>query len=264
VHGDTDAVPAGMGTFASRSLTIGGSAVAAAAKQLREQIVAVASHLLEAAPADIVLANGAAGVRGGSPRSISLSEIARSVWTSKGSASETPPALEASLRFTLERPTVPSGAHIAVVEVDPETAVVTVLRYAAVDDCGRVVNPILAEGQIHGSLAQGLAQALYEQVIYAGDGQLLTGTLLDYTVPTAADLPSFALDSIESPSPLNPLGAKGIGESGTIGAPPAIVNAVADALGLTGRLDLPLVPHQLWHVMRETAMHPRPGGGTTE
>jgi aerobic carbon-monoxide dehydrogenase large subunit len=261
VHGDTDAVPAGMGTFASRSLTIGGSAVAGAARQLREQIVAVASRLLEAAPADIVLANGSVGVRGASQRRIPLSEIARSAQMSKGLAPETPTALEASVRFSLERPTIPSGAHVAIVEVDPETAVVTVLRYAAVDDCGRVVNPILAEGQIHGSLAQGLAQALYEQVVYAGDGQLLTGTLLEYAVPTAADLPSFALDSIESPSPLNPLGAKGIGESGTIGAPPAIVNAVADALGLAGRLDLPLVPHRLWHAMREHATYPRPGGG---
>ena len=157
------------------------------------------------------------------------------------------------MRFTSERPMVPSGAHIAVIEVDAETGAVTVLRYVAVDDCGRVVNPILVEGQVQGSLAQGLAQALYEQVVYAADGQLLTGTLLDYAVPSAADLPSFVAASIESPSPLNPLGAKGIGESGTIGAPPAIVNAVADALRPSEPLDLPLTPPRVWRAQRQTS-----------
>jgi carbon-monoxide dehydrogenase large subunit len=121
---------------------------------------------------------------------------------------------------------------------------------------------MLVEGQVHGSLAQGLSQALYEQVVYAGDGQLLTGTLLDYAVPTAADLPAITMDSLESPSPLNPLGAKGIGESGTIGAPPAIVNAVADALRLSGELDLPLTPDRVWHASHEVAPHAHRSGGT--
>lgn len=247
VHGDTDAIPSGVGTFASRSLSIGGSAVAAAAHQLRDKIVAVAARLLEAAPADIALANGTAGVRGAPGRAVTLSDVARHTQTAEGLPPERAEAMETSVRFAAERPMVPSGAHVAVVEVDPETGAVTVLRYVAVDDCGRVINPLLVEGQIHGSLAQGLAQALHEQVVYAGDGQLLTGTLLDYAVPTAADLPPFVSDSIESPSPLNPLGAKGIGESGTIGAPPAIANAVADALQIRGDLRLPLTPDRVWH-----------------
>lgn len=253
VHGDTDAIPSGVGTFASRSLAIGGSAVAGAARQLREKIVASASRLLEAAPADIVLANGTAGVRGTPGRTVTLSEIARRTRPPAGRPPEPAVAMEAAMRFTSERPMVPSGAHIAVIEVDAETGAVTVLRYVAVNDCGRVVNPTLVEGQVQGSLAQGLAQALYEQVVYASDGQLLTGTLLDYAIPGAADLPSFVAASLESPSPLNPLGAKGIGESGTIGAPPAIVNAVADALRPSEPLDLPLTPPRVWRAQRQTS-----------
>jgi carbon-monoxide dehydrogenase large subunit len=163
--------------------------------------------------------------------------------------------MQASTRFAAERFTVPSGAHVAVVEVDRDTGVVTVLRYAAVDDCGRLVNPMLVQGQVHGAVAQGVAQALFEQVVYdGGDGQLLTPTLLEYTVPTAADLPPVAWEFIESPSPLNPLGAKGAGESGTIGAPPAIVNAVEDALRPfdAGPLSLPLTPDRVWRHLRST------------
>ncbi|TMI82404.1 MAG: xanthine dehydrogenase family protein molybdopterin-binding subunit [Bacillati bacterium ANGP1] len=224
VHGDTDAVPTGLGTYGSRSLSIGGSAVHLAAAQLRTGIIGVAARLLEAA------------------RAVSLAEVANAA----------PAGMDAALDFTMERMMVPSGAHVAVVEVDEETGEVDVLRYAAVDDCGRVVNPMLVEGQIHGSLAQGLAQALFERVVYAKDGQLLTGSLLDYAVPTAADFPEFSRDSLVSPSPLNPLGAKGIGESGTIGAPPALVNAVEDALRprLAGRLDLPLLPDRIWQALR--------------
>ncbi len=242
VHGDTDAVPTGLGTYGSRSLSIGGSAVHLAAAQLRTGIIGVAARLLEAAPGDIVLTGGAARVRGAPARAVSLAEVANAA----------PAGMDAALDFTMERMMVPSGAHVAVVEVDEETGEVDVLRYAAVDDCGRVVNPMLVEGQIHGSLAQGLAQALFERVVYAKDGQLLTGSLLDYAVPTAADLPEFSRDSLVSPSPLNPLGAKGIGESGTIGAPPALVNAVEDALRprLAGRLDLPLLPDRIWQALR--------------
>jgi carbon-monoxide dehydrogenase large subunit len=262
VHGDTDAIPDGVGTFASRSLAIGGSAVADAAQRLRAKIVAAAARLLEAAPADIVLANGAAAVRGTPRRAVSLSEIATSAGRADDARPGTPAVMETSVRFASQRPMVPSGAHVAVVEVDPDIGAVTVLRYTAVDDCGRVVNPMLVEGQVHGSLAQGIAQALYERVVYGGDGQLLTGTLLDYAVPTAADLPVFTRDSFESPSPLNPLGAKGIGESGTVGAPPAIVNAVADALRLSAPLDLPLTPDRVWHASQRHAHHPRRSGGS--
>jgi len=241
VHGDTDAVPAGVGTFGSRSLAIGGSAVLAAAGQLREQIVAAAARFLEAAPGDIVLAGGTAAVRGAPGRAVALAELA-------GAAEAAGVGMQASTRFASERFMVPSGAHVAVVEVDRDTGIVAVLRYAAVDDCGRLVNPMLVRGQVHGGVAQGVAQALLEQVVYGGDGQLLTGTLLDYPVPSAADLPAIAWDFIESPSPLNPLGAKGAGESGAIGAPPAIVNAVEDALRpfAIRPLALPLTPDRVW------------------
>jgi carbon-monoxide dehydrogenase large subunit len=248
LHGDTDTVPAGVGTFGSRSLSIGGSAVFAAATQLREKIVAAAARLLEAAPGDIVLSAGTAAVRGAPGRTVALAELTKA-------AAAAGAGMQASTRFAAERFTVPSGAHVAVVEVDRDTGVVTVLRYAAVDDCGRLVNPMLVQGQVHGAVAQGVAQALFEQVVYdGGDGQLLTPTLLEYTVPTAADLPPVAWEFIESPSPLNPLGAKGAGESGTIGAPPAIVNAVEDALRPfdAGPLSLPLTPDRVWRHLRST------------
>ena len=252
LHGDTAVVPAGVGTFGSRSLTIGGSAVLTAAERLREKIVAIAARALEAAPQDIVLSGGQAAVRGSPGRALTFEEIARAGVVAGTIAHRSHPGLEAATWFMMPQMTVPSGAHAAVVEVDREIGRVRVLRYVAVDDCGRVINPLLVEGQIHGSLAQGLGQALFEEAAYSGDGQLLTGSLLDYTVPTAADLPEFLCESRESPSPLNPLGAKGIGESGTIAAPPAIVNAVEDALRLDGiaPLQVPLTPARVWATLQ--------------
>ena len=251
VHGDTDAIPTGVGTYGSRSLSIGGSAVAVAAAELRGKILAAAAALLEAAPHDVVLSGGAAAVRGAPARAVTLAEVARAGSPHASPGAETR-GIEAATRFALERPTVPSGAHVAVVEIDRDTGQIEVLRYAAVDDCGQVVNPRLVEGQVHGSLAQGLAQALFERVVYGEGGQLLTASLLDYAIPGAADLPGFVSESIESPSPLNPLGAKGIGESGTIGAPPALANAVADALRppRPGALNLPLTPDRIWRTIQ--------------
>ena len=244
-HGDTDAIPEGVGTFGSRSLALGGSAMLEAAVEVRKRIIAAAARLLEAAPRDIVLAGGRAGVRGVPKRMLTFREIA--------SRADEPP--EARVRFESERVMTPSGAHVAVVEVDPETGGITVLTYVAVNDCGRVVNPLLVEGQVHGSLAQGFAQALLEQVVYGDDGQLETGSLLDYAVPTAADLPPVVSAVQETPSPLNPLGSKGIGESGTIGAPPALVNAVHDALRPLGvsAIDMPMTPDRVWRVIRDAA-----------
>lgn len=242
-HGDTDAIPEGVGTFASRSLSLGGSAMAQAAAHLRERIVETAARLLEAARRDIVLEAGRAGVRGVPDRSLAFHEIAAGAGTT----------LEASAKFESERVMTPSGAHVAVAEVDPDTGGIRVLAYVAVNDCGRLVNPLLVEGQVHGSLAQGFAQALLEQVVYGDDGQPLTTSLLDYAAPSAADLPPVVSEMQETPSPLNPLGAKGIGESGTIGAPPAIVNAVHDALRPLGveRLDMPLTPDRVWRAIRD-------------
>jgi len=245
LHGDTDAIPEGVGTFASRSLSLGGSAMANAAAEVRTRIVAAAARLLEAAPRDIVLGNGRAGVRGVPKRALTFREIA-------ARAGE---PLEAYARFESERIMTPSGAHVAVVEVDPDTGRINVLAYVAVNDCGRVVNPLLVEGQVHGSLAQGFAQALLEQVVYGDDGQPLAASLLDYAAPTAADLPPVVSAMQETPSPLNPLGAKGIGESGTIGAPPALVNAVHDALRPLGvrSIDMPMTPDRVWRAIRDAA-----------
>lgn len=245
LHGDTDAIPEGVGTFASRSLSLGGSAMVEAAAEVRKRIVAAAARLLEAAPRDIVLANGRAGVRGVPKRALTFREIAAGAGES----------LEASARFESERVMTPSGAHVAVVEVDPDTGRINVLAYVAVNDCGRVVNPLLVEGQVHGSLAQGFAQALLEHVVYGDDGQPLTGSLMDYAAPTAADLAGVVSEMQETPSPLNPLGAKGIGESGTIGAPPALVNAVHDALRPLGvqAIDMPMTPDRVWRAIRDAA-----------
>jgi aerobic carbon-monoxide dehydrogenase large subunit len=247
-HGDTDAIAEGVGTFASRSLSLGGSAMVRAGAELRERIVAAAARLLEAAPRDIVLERGRAGVRGVPKRALTFREI----------AARAGDPLEASAKFESERVMTPSGAHVAVVEVDPDTGATRVLAYVAVNDCGRLVNPLLVEGQVHGSLAQGLAQALLEQVVYGDDGQPLTGSLLDYAAPTAADLPPLVSAMHETPSPLNPLGAKGIGESGTIGAPPAVVNAVHDALRPLGVqvLDMPLTPDRVWRAIRDARRGP--------
>jgi aerobic carbon-monoxide dehydrogenase large subunit len=242
LHGDTDAIAEGVGTFASRSLSLGGSAMLQAAGELRTRIAAAAGRLLEAATRDIVLADGRAGVRGAPGRGVTLREIA-------ARAGE-PLAVEA--RFESKSVMTPSGAHVAVVEVDPDTGSVRVLAYVAVTDCGRIVNPLLVEGQVHGSLAQGFAQALLEQVVYGEDGQPLTGSLLDYGAPTAADLPTVVSAMQETPSPLNPLGSKGVGESGTIGAPPALVNAVHDALRPLGvaAIDLPMTPARVWQTLQ--------------
>jgi aerobic carbon-monoxide dehydrogenase large subunit len=248
-HGDTDAISEGVGTFASRSLSLGGSAMAQAGAELRDRIAGAAARLLEADPRDIVLERGRAGVRGVPRRTLSFREIAAGAGQ----------PLEASAKFESERVMTPSGAHVAVVEVDPGTGGIQVLAYVAVNDCGRLVNPLLVEGQVHGSLAQGFAQALLERVAYGEDGQPLTASLLDYAAPTAADLPPVVSAVQETPSPLNPLGSKGIGESGTIGAPPAIVNAVHDALRPLGvqQLDMPLTPDRVWRAIRDAA-----GGGT--
>ena len=253
-HGDTDVIPSGIGTFGSRSLSIGGSAVVRAAEAVRDKILALAAHLLEAAPADLVLTRGAVSVRGVPGRGLTLAEIAGAAATAERRPAGMVPGLAAHVRFESTGPTTPSGAHVAVVEVDPETGTVQVLRYVAVNDCGRVVNPLLVEGQVHGGLAQGLAQALFERVVYGPDGQVLTGSLLDYAVPTSADLPEFESDALATPSPTNPLGAKGIGESGTIAAPPALVNAVIDALRQAGgdAVDLPADSDAVWRALRGT------------
>jgi carbon-monoxide dehydrogenase large subunit len=246
IHGDTDLIPDGIGTYASRSLQLGGSAVQKAAIEVKEEARQQAAQLLEASERDIVL-DALAGrwqVRGDPDTSLTWAQVAAHADTGM---------LTADVRFTAERPTFPFGAHVAVVEVDTETGKVTLRQHVTVDDAGPVLNPVLAEGQRHGGIAQGAAQALLEQVLYDADANPLTSTLADYAAITATELPSFELLASETPTTMNPLGVKGIGEAGTIGATPAIHNAVVDALSYLGirHIDMPATPERVWAAIQE-------------
>lgn len=251
IRGDTAQTPEGVGTFGSRSLTLGGSALAVAAAGIREKAVQVAAALLETAPSDLVYVDGGVQVVGAPERRVELAEIARAAREGIG----LPPGergLAQQTRFDPGRDTVPFGTTIAVVRIDRETGRVRLERLIAVDDCGTVVNPLIVEGQVAGGLAQGIGQALYERVVYDQEGQLLTASLLDYAVPTAEMLPDYELDTTVTPSPFNPLGAKGVGEAGCVAAPPAVVNAVLDALAPLGieHLDMPLTAEKVWRAIR--------------
>jgi aerobic carbon-monoxide dehydrogenase large subunit len=245
-HGDTDEVPRGVGTYGSRSLQLGGSAVHQAAVEVRDQARGLAAGLLEASEADLELdlSRGVWQVRGDPDTALSWAAVA-------GQAG--PAGLAADVEFKPDSPTFPFGAHVAVVEVDTETGKATLLRHVTVDDAGRVLNPVLAEGQRHGGIAQGVAQALLEEVRYDPDGNPLTGTLADYAAITATDLPSFELVGMETPTTVNPLGVKGIGEAGTIGSTPAALSAVVDAVAHLGvrHIDMPATPLRVWTAIRE-------------
>ncbi len=255
IHGDTDLIPHGFGTGGSRTLAVGGSAVYLAASRVREKMVRIAAHLLEASPQDILLEGGRFYVAGSPDRAVSFQEIVDAAYEGENLPEDMEPGLMASAGFTPEGETYPFGAHLCVVEVDPETGGVEILRYVAVDDCGRVINPLLVQGQLHGGIAQAIGEALYEGVVYNEAGSLSTGTLAEYPIPKATQVPSFTLDRTETPTALNPLGAKGIGEAGTIGATPAVVNAVLDALTPFGvrHLDVPLWPEKVWRAIRESS-----------
>jgi carbon-monoxide dehydrogenase large subunit len=241
VQSDTAVVPTGGGTGGSRSLQLGGSAVADATDKVIAQARELAATLLEANPDDIVVMDGGqVGVAGVPARALSWAEVAQ----------DTP--IEAVSDFTQDGATFPFGAHVAVVEVDLDTGLVTPVRHVAVDDCGRILNPLIVAGQQHGGIAQGIAQALWEHYVYDDAGNPLTSTLTDYAMPSAAELPSFETLNTETPSPRNPLGAKGIGESGTIGSTPAVQSAVVDALSHLGitHIDIPCTPERVWAAVR--------------
>ncbi|MEW6476674.1 MAG: xanthine dehydrogenase family protein molybdopterin-binding subunit [Actinomycetota bacterium] len=246
VHSDTGAVPEGQGTYGSRSLQLGGSSIFVAAENVLNMARERAANLLEANLDDVVLFDdGRFGVAGTPARSLGWEELA--------GGDDGP--LRSEAKHFQSAQTYPFGAHVAVVEVDTETGATNLVRMVAVDDCGRILNPLLAEGQVHGGLAQGIAQALFEEFAYDEDGTPLTNTLADYLMPSAAELPSYETAHTQTPTPLNPLGAKGIGESGTIGSTPAVQNAVVDAVAHLGvrHIDMPLTPERVWRAIQHGA-----------
>jgi carbon-monoxide dehydrogenase large subunit len=249
-HGDTGTTPMGFGTGGSRSLAVGGSAMLQAGAKVQEKARRVAASMLEAAVEDIELADGRYQVRGAPTKGFTLAKIAEQAYgeTLKPGLE---PGLEATEYFRPPNLVYPFGAHVAVVEVDRDTGRVMLRNFISVDDCGTRISPTLVDGQVHGGIAQGVAQAILEEVVYDGDGQLVTGSLMDYAVPHADDLPSFTTDQTVTTTPRNPLGAKGIGEAATIGSTPAVVNAVVDALKTFGvrHLDMPLRPERVWRAI---------------
>jgi CO/xanthine dehydrogenase Mo-binding subunit len=251
LHGDTARTPTGVGTFGSRSAVVGGSAMILAADQVAEKAVRIAAHLLEASPGDVEKVPGGYAVRGAGDRGTTLAQVAGAAYGGNVPDGDEP-GLEATRFFQPPGMTCPFGVHVAVVDVDRETGKVSLRRFVAVDDCGPIINPLIAEGQRHGGIAQGVAQALFEEVVYDEQGQLVTASLNDYAVPTASAFPMFELDRTETPSPLNPLGVKGIAEATTIGSTPAIRNAVLDALrplGIT-HLDMPFTSYKVWRAIQ--------------
>jgi len=253
-HGDTFESPGmGVGTFGSRSLAVGGIAVHNAAQKIREKVIQIGAHLLEASPEDVVVQGGKVFVKGVPEKAKAFGEISMAAYLASNLPEGMEPGLEATTYYDPPNFTFPFGTHIAEVEVDPETGSIEILRYSACDDCGRQINPMIVEGQLHGGITQGIGQALYETAVYDNNGQLLSGSMMEYHVPTAADVPAFALDHTVTLTKTNPLGVKGIGEAGTIASTPAMVNAVIDALSPLGirHLDMPLTAEKDWQAIRK-------------
>jgi carbon-monoxide dehydrogenase large subunit len=250
-HGDTALTPMGQGTMGSRGLVVGGAALARATDKVRARAMRIAAHMLEAATEDIELKDGRYQVKGVPSKALTFAEIADRAY-SDDLPDDVDTGLEATDFWRIADSTCPSGAHLAVVEVDRETGEVQLLRYFSVDDCGPRFSPMLVEGQVHGGLAQGIAQALLEEMVYDANGQTTTASLMEYALPHADAFPMFTVDQTVTPSPTNPLGVKGIGEAATIGSTPAIVNAVVDALRPFGvrHLDMPLRPERVWRALR--------------
>ncbi|MEU0395540.1 xanthine dehydrogenase family protein molybdopterin-binding subunit [Streptomyces sp. NPDC006208] len=255
VHGDTRAVPQGMDTYGSRSLVIGGLAVHHAAKKVVEKARKVAAHLLEASESDLDFSAGKFTVRGSPEAAKSIQEVAFETFHSHDLPEGMEPTINAEHVVDPDNFSFPHGTHLCAIEVDTETGRARIRSYVCVDDVGKAINPMIVQGQIHGGLAQGIAQALYEEAVYDTEGNLLTGTMADYLVPSAVDLPDFVTDRTETPATSNALGVKGVGEAGTIASTPAVVNAVVDALRPLGVTDvqMPCTPHRIWEAVRQAA-----------
>ena len=261
IHGDTAVVASGIGTFGSRATAVGGTAVLQAAEKVEEKAREIAAHLLEADPEDLVFSEGRFSVKGVPKKGVTIQQIALEAHIAKNLPKKMEPGLSATSIFEPSNFTFPFGTHICVVEVDPKSGGVEIKKYVAVDDCGKVINPLLVDGQLQGGIAQGLGQALFEEIVYDENGQLLTGSLMDYALPRAGDLPRFQLARTETPTPVNPLGVKGVGEAGTIGSTPAVVNAVVDALSPFGvtHIDMPLKAEKIWRLCQAKVV-PSAGG----
>ncbi len=252
LHGDTTVIPLGMDTYGSRSLAVGGVALYHATEKVIAKARKIAAHQLEVAEDDLEYAGGRFTIVG-TDKSMSVTDAALSAWTAHNLPDGLEPGLEDTYVYDPPNFSWPGGCHIAVVEIDTETGVVDLIRYLAVDDVGTVINPMIVDGQVHGGIAQGVAQALYEEAIYDEAGNLSTGSMLSYLVPSAVELPNFELERTESPSPTNPMGVKGVGETGTIASTAAVMNAVVDALSPYGVIDveMPAKPETVWGAIQE-------------
>ncbi len=253
LHGDTKSSPTGWDTYGSRSVSVGGVAVHLAAQRTVEKARRMAAHMLEAAEGDVEFSAGTFSVKGSPEAKKTIQEVALATFAAHDMPEGVEPSLNAEYVFDPENFSYPHGTHLCAVEIDTETGFVTIRSYVAVDDVGSVINPLIVEGQVHGGLAQGIAQALYEEAVYDAEGNLVTGTMVDYLVPAAPDLPEFTTDRTETPSTSNPLGVKGVGEAGTIASTPAVINAVVDALRPYGVNDMrmPATPERVWRAIRE-------------
>lgn len=251
-HSDTLGTPFGYGSYGSRSTAVGTVAVHRSLQRIKEKAKVLAAHMLEAAVEDVVYEDGKVYVKGSPDNAKTIQEIAGAAALGYDLPAGVEPFLDDTSYYDPPNCTYPFGTHVCIVEVDPETGRVDIKRYVAVDDVGKVINPLIVEGQIHGGITQGVAQALWETAVYDDNGQLVSGSLMDYALPRADLLPSFELDRTETPSPVNPLGVKGAGETGTIASTPAVVNAVVDALSPLGikHLDMPLTPRKIWNVLQ--------------
>jgi carbon-monoxide dehydrogenase large subunit len=253
VHGDTDKQPFGTGTFGSRSLAVGGQALMMSLAKVKEKAIKIAAHQMNVEPDQVRMRDGTFTVEDIPESQMTFAEVAGEAYSAINLPPDTEPGLEAVSFYDPENFTWPFGCHICVIEVNPDTGESKILRYVAVDDIGEVVNPMIVDGLLHGGIAQGIGQAMQERAVYSDDGQLLSGSMLDYAVPTAEDMPMFETDRTVTPSPVNDLGAKGVGEAGTIAATPAIVNAAVDALKHLGirHIDMPLQSEKMWRIIRD-------------
>jgi carbon-monoxide dehydrogenase large subunit len=255
-HSDTLGTPFGYGSYGSRSLSVGGTAIFKSLQKVKDKAKKIAAHMLEAAPEDIVYENGTCFVKGSPEAAKTFAEIALQAAVAYDLPLEMEPFLDETTYYDPPNCTFPFGTHICVVEVDTETGEIDLMRYVAVDDVGNVVNPLIVDGQIHGGIAQGLGQALYEGAEYSPEGELVTGTMNDYAIPKAASVPYYELDRTVTPTTVNPMGVKGAGEAGTIASTPAVANAVIDALSHLGvkHIDMPLTPQKLWDILHREAL----------